>query len=366
VWSGARPAWIEDLVLDANFPRAPAALEAGLHGGVGFPVMLREEVVGVIEFFSREIRRPDADLVQMFGTIGGQVGQFMDRQRSAEARARLLESEADARQWAEALSEDLRRAGQAKDEFLAVLGHELRNPLAPLRNALEVLRLRGLADPQTARMHAIMERQVKHLARLVDDLLDVSRITRGRIELKKETTDVAALVAAAAEGLQSVFEQSAHSFSIALPESPVVLDADPVRVEQVLTNLLANAARFTPRGGRIDLTVERDGSDAVIRVRDNGIGITQEMVPRVFELFAQADRVPGEVPQGLGIGLTLVRRLVELHGGRVEARSGGRGQGSEFEVRLPLSRAGLAPVATERAGVTLREPALDPAVPRRP
>jgi len=366
VWSGARPAWIEDLVLDANFPRAPAALEAGLHGGVGFPVMLREEVVGVIEFFSREIRRPDADLVQMFGTIGGQVGQFMDRQRSAEARARLLESEADARQWAEALSEDLRRAGQAKDEFLAVLGHELRNPLAPLRNALEVLRLRGLADPQTARMHAIMERQVKHLARLVDDLLDVSRITRGRIELKKEATDVAALVAAAADGLQSVFEQSAHSFSIALPESPVVLDADPVRVEQVLTNLLANAARFTPRGGRIDLTVERDGSDAVIRVRDNGIGITQEMVPRVFELFAQADRVPGEVPQGLGIGLTLVRRLVELHGGRVEARSGGRGQGSEFEVRLPLSRAGLAPVATERAGVTLREPALDPAVPRRP
>jgi signal transduction histidine kinase/integral membrane sensor domain MASE1 len=361
VWSQARPASIEDVMVDANFPRAPAALEAGLHGGVGFPVMLREEVVGVIEFFSREIRRPDADLLQMFATIGGQVGQFMDRQRSAEARARLLESEGAAREWAEALSEDLRRASEAKDEFLAVLAHELRNPLAPLRNALEVLRLRGLADPDTVRMHAIMERQVKHLARLVDDLLDVSRITRGRIELKKEPTDLAALVAAAADGLQGVFEQSAHRLSIALPESPVVLDVDPVRVEQVLTNLLANAARFTPRGGRIDLTVEPEGGEAVIRVRDNGIGIRAEMVPRIFELFAQADRVPGEVAHGLGIGLTLVQRLVELHGGRVAARSGGRGQGSEFEVRLPLSLATLASASLAPAAVPPHEPSLDPA-----
>jgi len=363
VWSQARPACIDDVVVDANFPRAPAALEAGLHGGVAFPVMLREEVVGVIEFFSREIRRPDADLLQMFATIGGQVGQFMDRQRSAEARARLLESEGAAREWAEALSEDLRRASEAKDEFLAVLAHELRNPLAPLRNALEVLRLRGLADPDTVRMHAIMERQVKHLARLVDDLLDVSRITRGRIELKKEPTDLAALVAAAADGLQGVFEQSAHRLSIALPESPVVLDVDPVRVEQVLTNLLANAARFTPRGGRIDLTVEREGGEAVIRVRDNGIGIRAEMVPRIFDLFAQADRLPGEIAQGLGIGLTLVQRLVELHGGRAVARSGGRGQGSEFEVRLPLSLATLASAAP--AAVPSHEPALDPAAAHR-
>src|SRR6185503_12553410 len=352
------------VVVDHNFPRAPAALAGGLHGGVAFPIMLREEVVGVIEFFSREIRRPDADLIQMFATLGGQVGQFMDRQRAAESLARLLQSEGEARARAEALSEDLRRASEAKDEFLAVLAHELRNPLAPLRNALEVLRLRGLADPQTVRMHGIMERQVKHLPRLVDDLLDVSRITRGRIELKKEPTDLAALVAAAADGLQGVLEQSAHSLSIALPESPVVLDVDPVRVEQVLTNLLANAARFTPRGGSIDLTVERERGEAVIRVRDNGIGIRAEMVPRIFELFAQADRLPGEVAHGLGIGLTLVQRLVELHGGRVVARSGGRGQGSEFEVRLPLSLATLA--SASPAAVPSHEPALDPAAaPRR-
>jgi signal transduction histidine kinase/integral membrane sensor domain MASE1 len=345
VWSGARPSFIEDVVLDDNFPRGPAALEAGLHGGMGFPILFREEVVGVIEFFSREIRRPDADLVQMFATIGGQVGQFMDRQRWAEARARLLESEREARARAEALSEDLRRTGEAKDEFLAVLGHELRNPLAPMRNALEVLRLRGIDDPQAVRMHTIMERQVKHLARLVDDLLDVSRITRGRIELRREPTDLAKLAAAAAEGLQTVFEQSAHRVSITLPGSPMILDVDPVRVEQVLANLLANAARFTPKGGRIDLTVEQEGGDAVIRVRDNGIGIASEKLQRVFDLFAQADRVPGEVQHGLGIGLTLVRRLVELHGGRVVARSDGQGRGSEFEVRLPLSPAAVTPVA---------------------
>jgi signal transduction histidine kinase/integral membrane sensor domain MASE1 len=364
VWAGARPSCIEDVVVDHNFPRAPAALAEGLHGGVAFPIMLREEVVGVIEFFSREIRRPDADLIQMFATLGGQVGQFMDRQRSAESLARLLQSEGEARARAEALSEDLRRTSEAKDEFLAVLGHELRNPLAPLRNALEVLRLRGLADHQTVRMHVIMERQVKHLARLVDDLLDVSRITRGRIELRREPTDVAALVAAAAEGLQTVLEQSAHRLSIALPESPVILDVDPVRVEQVLTNLLANAARFTPAGGSIELTVERDGVDAVIRVRDNGIGITPEKLTRVFELFAQADRLPGDAAHGLGIGLTLVRRLVELHGGRVVARSDGRGQGSEFEVRLPLSAPRIGGAA-DAAHAAPSEP-LDRAATPRP
>jgi signal transduction histidine kinase/integral membrane sensor domain MASE1 len=368
VWSEARPCCIEDVVLDDNFPRAPVALREGLHGAVGFPILLADDVLGVIEFFSREIRGSDADLLQMFATIGGQVGQFMDRQRWAEARAKLLESERDARAQAEALTEDLRRTSQAKDEFLAVLGHELRNPLAPLRNALEVLRLRGIDDPQTARMHAIMERQVKHLARLVDDLLDVSRITRGRIELRRETADLAALVAAAADGLQGVLEQGAHRLSIALPESPVVLEVDPVRIEQVVTNLLANAARFTPSGGSIDVTVEREGADAVIRVRDNGIGITPEKLQRVFELFAQADRLPGAVPHGLGIGLTLVRRLVELHGGRVVARSGGRGQGSEFEVHLPLSVARAAPpaMAAQAASPDTPQPPLDTAAPPRP
>jgi signal transduction histidine kinase/ActR/RegA family two-component response regulator len=273
----------------------------------------------------------------MFATVGGQLGQFMDRERSAEARARLLESEKAARVHAEVLAADLRRANQAKDEFLAVLGHELRNPLAPVRNALEVLRISGATDPQTLRMHEIMGRQVKHLARLVDDLLDVSRITRGRVELRRETTELATLVAGAAEGLRTFFEERGHRLEVSLPESPVVLNVDPLRMEQVLANLLSNAAKYTPQGGTISLSVEREGSEAVVRVKDNGIGIPPEMIERVFELFAQADRLPDTVHQGLGIGLTLVRRLVELHEGRVVARSPGRGQGSEFEVRLPSS-----------------------------
>jgi signal transduction histidine kinase/integral membrane sensor domain MASE1/ActR/RegA family two-component response regulator len=337
VWSARRPVSIEDVVVDANFPRAPAALREGLHGAVGFPILLRDDVLGVVEFFSREIRRPDNDLVRMFATVGGQLGQFIDRERSAEARARLLESEKAARERAEALAADLRRANEAKDEFLAVLGHELRNPLAPMRNALEVLRLRGIPDPQSARMHEIMTRQVKHLKRLVDDLLDVSRITRGRVELRPETTELATMVGRAAEGLRAVFEERGHRLKVTLPESPLLLHVDPLRVEQVIANLLANAAKYTPPGGAISLTVERGPTQAVLRVRDDGIGIPPEMLDHVFDLFAQADRLPDTAQQGLGIGLTLVRRLVEMHGGRVVARSAGRGQGSEFEVRLPLS-----------------------------
>jgi CheY-like chemotaxis protein/two-component sensor histidine kinase len=206
-----------------------------------------------------------------------------------------------------------------------------------MRNALEVLRLRGIPDPQSARMHEIMTRQVKHLKRLVDDLLDVSRITRGRVELRPETTELATMVARAAEGLRPVFEERGHRLKVALPESPLVLHVDPLRVEQVIANLLANAAKYTPAGGAISLTVERGPTQAVVLVRDNGIGIPPDMLDHVFDLFAQADRLPDTAQQGLGIGLTLVRRLVELHGGRVVARSAGRGQGSEFEVRLPLS-----------------------------
>jgi len=345
VWTDARACSVEDAVVATNFPRAPAALQAGLHGAVGFPILLRDEVVGVVEFFSREIRGPDEDLLQMFATVGGQVGQFMDRERSAEARAALLEREKAARAQAETLAADLRRSNEAKDEFLALLGHELRNPLAPVRNAIEVLRLRGAADPQTSRMHEIMGRQVTHLTRLVDDLLDVSRITRGRIELRKDRVDLSALVAAAVDAAQPLIDERGHRFSSTGPDGPVVVEVDPLRMEQVVANLLSNAARYTPPRGSITVEVAREEGEGVVRVRDDGIGIPREMLERVFELFTQADRVAGTVPQGLGIGLTLVRRLVTLHGGRVTARSAGRGQGSEFEVRIPISTAGAARAA---------------------
>jgi two-component system CheB/CheR fusion protein len=253
--------------------------------------------------------------------------------RVAERTASL--SEANAR-----LAEGDRR----KDEFLATLAHELRNPLAPLRNGLALLRLQRRGDPAVEQVSGMMERQVQLMARLIDDLLDVSRITRGKIELRKGPVDLAAAAAQAVEAARPLIEERGHRLEVALPPAPVRLEADAARLEQVLSNLLNNAAKYTEPGGRIALTAERHGGEVVIRVKDSGIGIRPEMLPRVFDLFQQADRVEGRVSEGLGIGLTLVRRLVELHGGRVTAHSQGPGRGSEFVVRLPL------PAEAPRAG----------------
>jgi PAS domain S-box-containing protein len=219
-----------------------------------------------------------------------------------------------------------------KDEFLAMLGHELRNPLAPLKNAALILRLKESSDAEVQ----VIERQVDHLARLVDDLLDVSRISRGRITLQKETVEVAAVVERAIELSRPLIAARRHELIEELPREPIYLEADPVRLAQVLANLLNNAAKYTEPGGRIRLRAERQGQQLVLRVRDNGVGIARNMLPRVFDLFTQAERTLDRSQGGLGIGLTLVKRLVKLHGGRVRAVSGGLGKGSEFVVRLPV------------------------------
>jgi PAS domain S-box-containing protein len=233
-------------------------------------------------------------------------------------------------------SADLVERDRRKDEFLAMLAHELRNPLAPLRNTIQLLRLKFPGDPEMDRLRGVMERQVSHLVRLVDDLLDVSRITRGILELRKEQLDLGALIARSVEGVRPVIEERGHRLEVTAPAEPLLLEADPARLEQVLGNLLTNAARYTPPDGRIWLTGERDGVEAVVRVRDNGIGIRAEMLPRLFDMFQQADRLPGHVAEGLGLGLSLVHTLVEMHGGTVSASSAGLGKGSEFVVRLPL------------------------------
>ena len=233
-------------------------------------------------------------------------------------------------------AEELVEADRRKDEFLAMLGHELRNPLAPIRNALQLVRLGRLETrPEVRDAHDIIERQVENLVRLVDDLLDVGRITSGKIQLQKERIDLAAVVARAVEGARPLIDARRHTLEVNLPEVPVPVEADPVRLAQVLWNLLNNAAKYTPDGGRITLTVER-GDEAVVRVRDTGMGIAPEMLPRVFDLFTQVERTLDRAEGGLGIGLTLVRRLTEMHGGTVAAPSEGQGQGSEFVVRLPV------------------------------
>ena len=236
-----------------------------------------------------------------------------------------------------ALEEALRDADRRKDEFLATLAHELRNPLAPIRNSLHILRLTGRQDPGTERVGEMMERQVNHMVRLVDDLLEVSRITRGKIELRSELVEVETVVQNAVESSRPLIDAGGHRLNLALPPEALNLEGDPVRLTQVFANLLNNAAKYTDRGGQIWLTVRRDGDAVSISVRDTGTGIEPEMLPRVFEMFAQIDRNASRAQGGLGIGLTLVKRLVEMHGGSVEARSEGLGRGSEFVVRLPLA-----------------------------
>ena len=234
--------------------------------------------------------------------------------------------------------ESLRLADQRKDEFLATLGHELRNPLAPLLTALHLLRTAAPGDEVVSRLSDVMERQINHLVRLVDDLLEVSRITRGSIEIHREPLQLSEIVQAAVDTSRPALDTAHHELVITQPRDPVIVSGDPVRLTQVLANLLTNAAKYTDPGGRIVLRVRRDGDRASISVKDNGIGIPPEQLKSVFEMFTQVDRSNRRAQGGLGIGLTLVRSLVAMHGGRVEATSAGLGRGSEFVVELPVAR----------------------------
>ena len=246
---------------------------------------------------------------------------------------------------------EVQEADRRKNEFLSMLAHELRNPLAPIRNAVEVMRHRGPAQPELQWARDVIDRQVRHLARLVDDLLDVSRITRGKIRLQIESVDVAAVVTQAVEASRPAIDARGHKLDVALPPGPVWVTGDPARLAQILTNLLNNAAKYTEDGGRIWLAVGRDGPDVVVRVRDTGVGIPPDMLGAVFDLFTQMDRSLDRSQGGLGVGLTLVKRLVELHGGAVEAHSDGPGRGSEFVVRLPAGEPPGEPAAGRPAGV---------------
>ena len=236
--------------------------------------------------------------------------------------------------------EALREADRRKDEFLAMLAHELRNPLAPIRNSVQVLKLLGLPDARLELARDMIDRQVTHLARLVDDLLDVSRITRGKILLRKERLDLVPLVRSAVEDHRALLEGTGLELSAQLPNGPVSVAGDPTRLAQVVGNLLHNANKFTDAGGRVSVRLEADGGAAVLSVRDTGIGMDADMLARLFEPFSQADRSLARSRGGLGLGLALVKGLAELHGGGVRASSPGAGWGSEFVVRLPLADAG--------------------------
>ncbi|WP_171020235.1 chemotaxis protein CheB [Hydrogenophaga sp. 2FB] len=281
------------------------------------------------------------------GRIVGASKVARDISESKRARDALLESEERLRQSAAQLADADRR----KNEFLAMLAHEMRNPLAPIRNALEILRRTGGQGDVTESAIEMMERQVAQMVRLVDDLLDVNRISRGKVELRRVPVDLTSIVQQAVEIARPICDQKGVLLTVGLSAETVILHADPLRLVQALGNLLHNACKFTDKGGGAWVDVEREGDEAVIRVRDSGIGITAEQLPRIFDMFVQADTSLERSSSGLGIGLSLVKSLVELHGGTVRATSAGKGQGSEFVVRLPIAVGLSATVAPPSSNV---------------
>jgi PAS domain S-box-containing protein len=313
----------------------------GLKSYLGVPVRVRGKALGVITLVAAESgRRYDESDLAVAEDLADRTGVAIDNAR---------------------LYAELREADRHKDEFLAMLAHELRNPLAPIRNALHVLRRPEAGADVMARAREMAARQVQHMARLLDDLLDVARISRGRIELRKEAVDMASVVQRAAEAVRPLMEDRRHELNLSLPPEPVRVQGDPTRLEQILTNLLNNSAKYTDPGGRIALAVQREGGEVVLRVRDTGIGIAPDMLPKIFDLFVQAERRLDRSQGGVGIGLTLVRKLVELHGGTIRAFSEGPGRGSEFVVRLPA----LAGDRATDGGRAARAESADVPLPRR-
>lgn len=313
------------------------------------PEILRAKVAIFIDLYrkSRELEALNRELER----------RVQERTAELEASTALLQ----------ASEERLRESDRRKDQFLAILAHELRNPVAPICNSVRILKLAEWADPNTQWGIDVIERQVNHLTRLIDDLLDVSRISRGKLELRPTRVSLTEVIESAIESSRPLIEQFGHHLTIELPTRPVHLLADLVRLSQVFMNLLNNSAKYTPRGGRIGLLAEVEPPDSenpvavVVRVRDTGVGIPAERLPDLFEMFVQIESGPGRAHGGLGIGLALVRHLVEMHGGEVEASSGGPGSGAEFAVRLPvLSVARLpgpddaSPDASALAGPHLR------------
>ncbi|HET8699433.1 MAG TPA: ATP-binding protein, partial [Gammaproteobacteria bacterium] len=302
----------------------------------GFPLLADGELLGTLSFAARDKPELARHEIELLDTICRYV-------TAAYERLRLIRR--------------LHDVDRRKDEFLATLAHELRNPLAPIRNALEIMRVDGRdhsAVQQAAR--TMIERQLEQMVRLVDDLLDVSRISRGRLELRKERIDLAQAIRAAVETSRPLIEAAHHDLTVDLPPTPIYIDADPVRVTQVFANILNNAARYTDRGGRIVVSARRSGAHVAVKVTDTGMGVPADALPKLFDMFAQVDETREPAKTGLGVGLTIVKRLVELHGGTVALHSDGPGRGTDVTVRLP----------TVPAANAARAPAAEHSAPGRP
>lgn len=305
---------------------------------LGVPVIHGGVVTGILVVHRSGPETVDPDQELLVSALADQAAIALDH--AGRYRDLWRESQ-QARQ-------ELERSARCKDEFLAMLSHELRNPLAAIANAVAMIPLLAPADPRFARLHIVAQRQTKHMKRLLDDLLDVSRVTLGKIVLERRLVALQEVVRQAVQGLEPLIADKRHQLTVDLPAAPVVVEGDADRLVQVVSNLLANAARYTDPGGRLGVSLATAGDDAVLCVRDNGIGIAPDLLSSVFELFVQAGRETQREEGGLGIGLALVKRLTEMHGGSAEAHSGGAGAGSELVVRLPLAATGLASAETAK------------------
>jgi signal transduction histidine kinase len=303
-----------------------------------FPLLVDGRLLGALGFCfpcSRDFDRDDLSFLQ---TLADQCALAVERAQLTELACREIEVRRRSEEMLRETQDRLRQSARRKDEFLAMLAHELRNPLAPIRNAVEVLRQIDVSDPRISRMRDIVDRQSAHMSRIVDDLLDVSRVTQGKLLLRKAPLDLVELVRATAGDHRAMLEAAGLTLEVSLPRRPAWVVADATRVSQAVTNLLHNSQKFTDPGGKVGVTLEVDesGESAEIGVSDSGMGMGPEMMAQIFEPFTQADRTLDRSRGGLGLGLALVKGLVELHDGSVAARSAGPGRGSRVSFRLPL------------------------------
>lgn len=333
VWVSGQPAWIEDVVKDTNFPRAPIAAKVGLHGAFGFPILLGSEVLGVLEFFSREIRQPDHDLLQMFAAIGSQIGQFTERKRAEEAlQAAHVELQATTRRAEE--------ASRHKSEFLANMSHELRTPLNVVLGFSQMLQQQvagALNEKQARHVNHILV-SGRHLLAMINDILDLSKVEAGKLEIRRDAFPLPEALTATAAEFRPEAEAKGVRLDLEMDTLPPLLNGDPVRFQQILSNLLSNAVKFTPEGGHVTVAARRVQDGFVeIAVADTGIGIKAEDLAKLFQPFTQLEPPSTKRYQGTGLGLALTKRLVELHGGTIVVSSEGPGRGTTFTVRLPVA-----------------------------
>ena len=317
VWQSGEPVWLTDPSSDPSFARGTEAASARLRTVLAFPVRIGDEVTGVMEFYTRDKHEPDEDLLRLMDALGRQMGSFVERAR---------------------LFEELDTANRHKTDFLAILAHEMRTPLSAITNALYILEHIELPDHRAGQQVLTANRQTRQLARLVEDLMDISRISQGKLDLRMERIAICQTARAAADAIAPLMESRGQELRCDITPETLFVRGDAARLEQVLTNLLSNAAKYTEPGGTIGLSVQRQDGEAVVQVTDTGIGIDPPVLPQIFDMFHQVAGTESRADGGMGIGLALVRRLVEMQGGTINVRSEGTGKGTEFTVCLPLAK----------------------------